>query len=73
MILLRGLAIWFVIVLAKSVHGIARRLLLEPLVGDLQARQISVFTGSAIILAMPFGLLILVSFPLLAAKLRRSI
>jgi hypothetical protein len=50
MVYLRGLAIWFVIVLAESLHGIARRLLLEPYTGDFRARQIAVFTGAAIIL-----------------------
>lgn len=38
--------------LAETVHGIARTLLLEPLVGDLRARQIAVFTGSLIIMAI---------------------
>ena len=38
--------------LAETVHGIARTLLLEPLVGDLRARQIAVFTGSLIIIAI---------------------
>jgi hypothetical protein len=49
MLFLRGLAIWLVIVFAESLHGTARRLLLEPQVGDLRARQISVFSGALII------------------------
>lgn len=52
MVYLRGLAIWVVIVLAESLHGTARRLLLEPYTGDFRARQIAVFTGAAIILAI---------------------
>jgi hypothetical protein len=46
---LRALTVWLVIVAAESVHGTLRRLLLEPMVGDLPARQISVFTGAVII------------------------
>lgn len=52
MVYLRGLAIWVIIILAESLHGIARTLLLEPYVGDYKARQIAVFTGSAVILAI---------------------
>lgn len=52
MVYLRGLLIWAIIILAESIHGIARALLLEPHVGDFKARQIAVFTGSAIILAI---------------------
>lgn len=44
----RAAAVWVVIAAAETVHGIARRLVLEPLVGDLQARRIAVFTGSAL-------------------------
>lgn len=50
----RGLAIWFVIAAAETIHGILRRLLLEPMMGDMPARQASVFTGSVIILAISF-------------------
>lgn len=53
-VLRRGAAVWIVIMLAETVHGIARRLLLEPLVGDFRARQIGVFVGSAIIFAIAF-------------------
>ncbi len=45
----RATAIWFIIIFAETLHGIARRIFLEPRVGDLRARQISVFTGSLII------------------------
>lgn len=50
--LLKGLAIWVVIILAETLHGVARVILLEPYVGDFRARQIAVFTGSAMILAI---------------------
>ena len=44
-----ALGVWLVLVLVESVHGVARRLLLEPHVGDLRARQVSVLTGSLLI------------------------
>lgn len=50
MIYLKGLIIWFVIILAETLHGAARTLFLAPLVGDFTARQVSVFTGAVIIL-----------------------
>ncbi len=53
-VLLRGFAVWLLIIAAETIHGIARRLFLEPLVGDLRARQISVLIGSLIILAITF-------------------
>jgi hypothetical protein len=45
----RAVAIWFLIALAKSVHGTIRRLFIAPVMGDLSARQIGVLTGSTII------------------------
>ena len=50
--ILRGVAVWLVIMAVEVVHGIARTLLLAPVVGDFRARQIAVFTGSALILAV---------------------
>lgn len=49
---LRGFMVWLVIVCAEALHGTARILLLQPLVGDFRARQISVFTGILIILTI---------------------
>lgn len=48
----RAVAIWFVIIAAETSQGIARTFWLAPLVGDFRARQMAVFTGSAIILAI---------------------
>jgi hypothetical protein len=48
----RALAVWVVIIVAESLHGIARVVFLQPRVGDFKARQIAVFTGSAMILAI---------------------
>ncbi|MGB7210563.1 MAG: hypothetical protein WBD27_18050 [Pyrinomonadaceae bacterium] len=53
-VLTRGLAVWFVIIFVESLHGIARSLALEPLIGDLRARQVSVFIGAALIVAISF-------------------
>jgi hypothetical protein len=51
-LILRGVAVWLVIMAVEVVHGVARTLLLAPIVGDFRARQIAVFTGSALILAI---------------------
>ena len=44
----RGLVVWFVLMGAEIVHGVARGIWLVPLVGDFHSRQIGVFTGSII-------------------------
>jgi hypothetical protein len=51
-LILRGAAVWLVIMAVEVAHGVARTLLLAPIVGDFRARQIAVFTGSALILAV---------------------
>ena len=45
----RALAVWLVLMMVETVHGVLRMLLLAPLIGDFRARQISVFTGSVLI------------------------
>ena len=50
--LARSLAVWLLIIAAETIHGILRGLLLVPVVSDLRARQIGVFIGSLIILAI---------------------
>ena len=52
MIWLRSLAVWFLIIIAESVHGTLRELLLTPRIGDAAARRIAIFTGMAIILGI---------------------
>jgi len=52
--LLRGLAVWILIALAETVHGMLRTIFLEPRVGDLASRQIGVLTGSLMILAITY-------------------
>ena len=48
----RVLVVWIAIMGAEFVHGILRMLLLAPYVGHLRSRQIGVFTGSFVILAI---------------------
>ena len=54
MFLIKALAIWLVIIFVESIHGVLRSILLAPLVGDFQARQISVFIGSLLILTVAY-------------------
>ncbi len=49
---LRGVAVWLVIILVEVLHGIARTLFLAPVLGDFRARQVAVFTGSFLILCV---------------------
>lgn len=48
-VFLRAIVVWIVIILAETVHGIARIQILEPSVGEFRARQMAVFSGAAII------------------------
>lgn len=52
--IIRAIILWLLLMLVETLHGIARRILLEPIVGDLTARQIAVFTGSALIFGIVF-------------------
>lgn len=52
--LLRGAAVWLLLMGVEVAHGIARTALLAPRTGDFKARQISVFTGSALIMAITY-------------------
>src|SRR5689334_6245362 len=57
MVLRRALAVWLILLSAESIHGVFRRLILEPWIGDFSARQISVFTGAALILIVSYSLI----------------
>ena len=46
----KAILIWVLIAFAETLHGIARVAFLNRRIGDRRARQISVLTGSAIIL-----------------------
>lgn len=52
MVLRRALVIWLLIIAVEFIHGIVREILLTPIAGDFRARQISVFTGSVLILIL---------------------
>jgi hypothetical protein len=54
MLWLRAITVWFVIIFAETIHGTLRTFFLAPYVGDLRARQISFFTGCALILAIAY-------------------
>jgi hypothetical protein len=41
-----SLAIWFILIAAEILHGIARDIFLVSLVGEFRSNQIGVFTGS---------------------------
>jgi hypothetical protein len=51
----RAAAVWMLVILAETVHGILRELLLAPAVGALAARQIGVPVGCVIIFAIAWG------------------
>jgi hypothetical protein len=51
-VVVRSLLVWLVVILAETLHGIARTTLLAPHVGDFHARQLGVFTGSLMIFAI---------------------
>jgi hypothetical protein len=48
--LARAVGIWLTLVAVESLHGVIRRLLLEPRLGDLPARQVSVLIGTVLII-----------------------
>jgi hypothetical protein len=52
MMLLRALVVWLMIIALETLHGIVRQVFIAPNIGDLPARQLGVFTGSLLILAV---------------------
>lgn len=50
--ILRALVVWVVIIAVETIHGVVRQAVIAPAVGDLPARQIGVFVGSALILVI---------------------
>ena len=51
---LRAFAVWLLMMGTEVIHGLLRTILLSPVVGDSRARQIAVFTGSLLILAITY-------------------
>jgi len=50
----RAFAIWVLMMGIETVHGVLRTTLLVPRVGDVPARQIGVFSGSLLVLAVTY-------------------
>ena len=48
----RALLVWMLIMLAETLHGMARNVFIAPAIGDLRARQLGVLTGSFIVLGI---------------------
>ncbi len=51
---LRGFTVWLIIIFAEGLHGFARLILLQPVVGDFRARQAAVFSGILIIFVISY-------------------
>ena len=51
----KAFAIWILIAIAESIHGIIRQFFIAPVIGDLPARQVGVLIGSAIIFAITWA------------------
>jgi hypothetical protein len=54
LVLKRAFAVWLIFILVESMNGAFRQLVLEPRIGDLSARQVSVVTGSVLIVAVTY-------------------
>jgi hypothetical protein len=52
MVFLKGILVWFGLMVAETIHGTARTVWLAPYMGDLPSRQVSFFTGVILILAI---------------------
>lgn len=52
MYLIKGFAVWLIIIFAESIHGTLRQLFLAPLIGDFPARRIAFFVALLIILGI---------------------
>ena len=54
MFVIRAFLVWFVLMGVEFCHGAVRTLFLSPLLGDYAARQVSVFTGSILIIFVAY-------------------
>jgi hypothetical protein len=54
MVWIRAVSVWLLLIGAEVVNGTVRVLVLEPRLGDFRARQLGVFTGSALILTLTY-------------------
>lgn len=51
----RAIGLWFVLMAAETLNGLWRAKVLAPWIGDAAARDVSVFTGSIVILLITFA------------------
>ena len=51
-ILCRGITVWLLLVIAESINGILREIFLVPVLGAVQARQVSFLTALVLISAI---------------------
>jgi hypothetical protein len=51
----RAVGLWFLLMIAESLHGAWRAKVLSLWIGDAAARDVSVFTGSLVILLITFA------------------
>ena len=56
-ILGRAFAVWLVLMGVGTIHGILRTVFLAPYLGDFRARQVSVFSGSFLIMCTTYLLI----------------
>ena len=52
MVIASALLVWLLLMAVETTQGVLRNLFLAPVVGDIHARQIGVFIGSVLILAV---------------------
>ena len=55
-LLKRAVCVWIILIAIEFIHGVLRAMFLVPVVGDFRSRQIGVFTGSVLILAVTYML-----------------
>jgi hypothetical protein len=48
----RAAAVWMLLMLAETGHGVVREVFIAPVLGGLRARQLGVLVGSLIVLAI---------------------
>ena len=51
----RAIALWFLLMMAETLHGLWRARVLAVWIGDAAARDVSVFTGSLVILLVTWA------------------
>jgi hypothetical protein len=51
----RATTVWLLLMVVESIHGTLRQWFLAPLIGDLPARRVAVFSGSLLIFLITLG------------------